>query len=90
MTTLLAFVEQLGRRSVNAVREIGYHPALFIEAVYWLTFGRWRRQPVRLRAIFKEALGVGVHFMRDLLDSMAYVQAPQGFTNCLQLKKRIF
>ena len=34
--------------------------------------------------------GLGVHFMRELLDSMAYVQAPQGFTNCLQLKKRIF
>ena len=61
MNALLAFVEQLGLRSVNAVREIGYHAALFIEAVYWLTFGRWRRQPVRLGSIFKEALGVGVH-----------------------------
>lgn len=33
--------------------------------------------------------GLGVHFMRELMDSVAYVQAPEGFTNCLQLSKRI-
>ena len=33
--------------------------------------------------------GLGVHFMRELMDGVAYVQAPEGFTNCLQLSKRI-
>jgi sigma-B regulation protein RsbU (phosphoserine phosphatase) len=33
--------------------------------------------------------GLGVHFMRELMDSVAYVEAPEGFTNCLQLSKRI-
>lgn len=33
--------------------------------------------------------GLGVHFMRELMDGVAYVQAPEGFANCLQLSKRI-
>lgn len=57
---LLARVEALGRRSAAALAEVGYIAALFVEACYWLLFGRWRRQPVRLGAIFKEAIGVGV------------------------------
>ena len=54
------FVEGLGRRSLQVVREVGYLAALLAESFYWLLLGRWRRQPVRLRAIFKEAVGVGV------------------------------
>ncbi len=60
MTKLLSFVEQVGQRSVQLVREVGYHAALLAEAFYWLVMGRWRRQPVRLRSVFKEAVGVGV------------------------------
>jgi sigma-B regulation protein RsbU (phosphoserine phosphatase) len=33
--------------------------------------------------------GLGVHFMRELMDSVAYVEAPAGFANCLQLSKRV-
>jgi sigma-B regulation protein RsbU (phosphoserine phosphatase) len=33
--------------------------------------------------------GLGVRFMRELMDDVSYVQAPEGFTNCLQLSKRI-
>jgi len=33
--------------------------------------------------------GLGVRFMRELLDDVAYQPAPEGFTNCLQLTKRI-
>lgn len=60
MNPFLSFIEQLGQRSVQAVREVGYHAALLVEAFYWLLMGRFRRQPVRLRAVFKEAIGVGV------------------------------
>lgn len=59
-TPILSFVSQVGRRSLQSVREVGYHFALLVEGFYWLLCGRWRRQPVRLRAIFKEAVGVGV------------------------------
>jgi len=34
--------------------------------------------------------GLGVRFMRELMDGVAYQPAPEGFTNCLQLSKRIY
>ena len=34
--------------------------------------------------------GLGVHFMRELMDGVVYVQAPEGFVNCLQLSKAGF
>ena len=57
---VFSFVAAVGQRSLQSVREVGYHFALLVEGFYWLIFGRWRRQPVRLAAIFKEAVGVGV------------------------------
>ena len=57
---VLSFVSHIGQRSLQAVKEVGYHFALLVEAFYWLICGRWRRQPVRLAAIFKEAVGVGI------------------------------
>ncbi len=57
---LRLFVEGVGRRTVQLVQECGYLAALLAEALYWLAVGRWRRQPVRMAAVFKEAMGVGV------------------------------
>lgn len=34
--------------------------------------------------------GLGVLFMRELMDQVGYQLAPPGFTNCLQLTKRIY
>ena len=61
LNPLLSFISQVGQRSLQSVREVGYHAALLVEAFYWLIFGHWRRQPVRLGAVFKEAVGVGVN-----------------------------
>ena len=33
--------------------------------------------------------GLGVRFMRELMDEVVYLPAPNGFINCLQLRKRI-
>ncbi len=60
MNSVLTFVEQIGRKSIGTVREIGYHAALLGEAIYWLLLGHGRRQPVRLAAICREAVGVGI------------------------------
>lgn len=59
--SVLAFIESVGQRAVTAVRETGYLAALLAESIYWLVMGFRRRQPVRMRAIFKEAMGVGVN-----------------------------
>ncbi len=34
--------------------------------------------------------GLGVRFMRELMDSVVYLPAPAGFVNCLHLTKRIY
>jgi anti-sigma regulatory factor (Ser/Thr protein kinase) len=34
--------------------------------------------------------GLGVRFMRELTDSVNYLEAPQDFINCLQMVKRIY
>lgn len=57
---LTGWVTALGRRSVAAVDELGYLFALFAESLYWLFFGPFLKQPVRLRAIFGECMAVGV------------------------------
>ena len=33
--------------------------------------------------------GLGVRFMRDVMDSVTYLPPPEGFANLLQLKKKI-
>lgn len=53
-------IEQLGRRTAAAVEEIGYVTALLGESLYWLFFGHYRRQPVRISSVFREAMLVGV------------------------------
>jgi phospholipid/cholesterol/gamma-HCH transport system permease protein len=53
-------VEWVGRQSAKLGDEIGYASALLFESLYWLVMGHWRNQPVRLAAVFKDAVEVGV------------------------------
>ena len=54
------FLENLGRRTIGGVEELGYGFALFVESLYWLVVGRFREQPVRIPSIFQEAMAIGV------------------------------
>jgi phospholipid/cholesterol/gamma-HCH transport system permease protein len=56
----LIFLEWSGKQTAKLFDEVGYASALFFESVYWLLMGRWRNQPVRISAVFKEAVEVGV------------------------------
>ena len=49
-----------GRRVVQGVEEVGFAGALFVESIYWMLFGRVRQQPVRLQAIFAQAVQIGL------------------------------
>ena len=55
------FVENVGRRTVRGVEETGYIFSLLVETLYWLILGRRRKQPVRITAIFDDAMKIGVH-----------------------------
>ncbi|MFN2309199.1 MAG: MlaE family ABC transporter permease [Gammaproteobacteria bacterium] len=54
------FTENLGRRVVGGIEELGYGAALLVESLFWLCVGAFRQQPVRLSAIAAEMLRVGV------------------------------
>lgn len=53
-------LEQLGRATTRAVTEFGYNAALLVECIYWLVIGPFKRQPVRLPAVFMQMMTIGI------------------------------
>lgn len=56
----LGALERLGRGTVEAVSELGYGAWLLGQALLWTVIGRAQRQPVRLSAIVREAMEIGI------------------------------
>ncbi|MFQ5643383.1 MAG: MlaE family ABC transporter permease [Thiogranum sp.] len=52
--------EQVGRRFVSGVEDFGYGATLFGESLFWIVFGYWFNQRVRLQAVFAEMMSIGV------------------------------
>lgn len=50
----------IGRRTLRGVEEFGYVTFLLGESLYWLIAGKFRHQPVRVPAIFREVMAIGV------------------------------
>ncbi len=55
-----AKIEAIGRRTVNAIEEIGYGLMMFYEAIYWLLLGQFKKQPVNLSLIAAQTVQIGV------------------------------
>lgn len=60
MRPVTALLERIGRWAVEALGGFGFAAALFVESLFWLVAGRWQRQPVRVRAVFAEAMEIGI------------------------------
>lgn len=56
----LSALEQLGRTTVRGIEEFGYTAALLAESLYWIIFGPFKRQPVRLSATFAQMMSIGI------------------------------
>jgi phospholipid/cholesterol/gamma-HCH transport system permease protein len=54
------WLERLGRGTVRAVEELGYHAALLAESLYWIVWGARRRQSVRFADTVLEMMEVGI------------------------------
>lgn len=54
------FVEDVGRRSIGGIIEFGQASVILTESLYWLLFGPRQRQPVRLQAVFAQAMEIGI------------------------------
>ena len=59
-STLLSSVEHIGRTTVKSVEEAGYFFALLLESLYWILFGFFRRQPVRIPSVFAQMMTIGI------------------------------
>ena len=53
-------LEHLGRKTVEAVEEAGYLVALLIESMFWIFFGPFYRQPVRVPSVFTQMMQIGI------------------------------
>ena len=61
MSVIAEHLERIGRNVVKAVEEFGYAATLFGESVYWLLFGHFRKQPVRVPSVFQQMMEIGIH-----------------------------
>jgi phospholipid/cholesterol/gamma-HCH transport system permease protein len=59
-TGFRSFGERVGRRFHAGTADFGYAVVLFAESLFWILLGRWREQPVRLNAVVREMMAVGV------------------------------
>jgi len=53
-------VERIGRQFVNGVSDFGFAAALLAESLFWIIFGGWMEQRVRLQAVTEEMMNIGV------------------------------
>lgn len=61
MTVVTRLLTQTGQHTVRVVEELGYIAVLLVESLYWMVWGPRQRQPVRLSAVFAEAMQIGVN-----------------------------
>jgi phospholipid/cholesterol/gamma-HCH transport system permease protein len=59
-SSVVRWIEKIGRTAVAAIEEIGAGAALVVESLYWLVLGPRVRQPVRLGSIFAQMMEIGV------------------------------
>ncbi len=57
---VFTLVESIGRGSVRWIEEFGYFAALLLESLFWIGFGRFRKQPVRLPGIIQQMMTTGI------------------------------
>ncbi|MDZ7736817.1 MAG: ABC transporter permease [Gammaproteobacteria bacterium] len=60
LTKSLVSIEQLGQVTVRGIEEFGYIAALFAESIYWIIIGPFKRQPVRVTAVFAQMMAIGI------------------------------
>jgi phospholipid/cholesterol/gamma-HCH transport system permease protein len=57
---VLRYVEQIGRRTLGGLDEVGRASSLLGESLFWTLLGRRWRQPVRAQAVFAQMMQIGI------------------------------
>ena len=58
--TFYTLIEKLGQAVVRTFEEAGYIVSLLSESLFWIFFGRFNKQPVRLPSVFAQMVSVGI------------------------------
>lgn len=53
-------VENVGKNTLSIVEEFGYYFVLVIESLYWIAVGPFKRQPIKVAAVFAQMIEVGM------------------------------
>ncbi len=59
MNPLIA-IEHIGRTVVKGIEELGFATVLLVQAVFWIFVGSFKKQPVRVSAVFLQMMQIGV------------------------------
>jgi phospholipid/cholesterol/gamma-HCH transport system permease protein len=57
---VLRYVEQIGRRTLGGLDEVGRASSLLGESLFWTFLGQRWRQPVRMNAVFVQMMQIGI------------------------------
>jgi len=60
LNSMLIVLEQLGRRTIRAIEEVGYLFSLLVESLFWIVCGTFYKQPVRIPSVFTQMMQIGI------------------------------
>jgi len=85
-TAVLDFLERVGHTAVRGVEEVGYCGVLVGESLFWLVYGPFLKQPVRMAAVFRQAMEVGIHAIPIIATLSAAIGAVLAMQGIISLK----
>ena len=78
---LVSITESTGKYTVDFLEEIGYAFALLSESIYWILFGQFKKQKVKLTNTVREMMSIGIGaipIVAALMFAVGVMMAIQG------------
>lgn len=85
--SVLRFTEKMGRMTISGIEEIGSCGVMVGESLYWLFYGPRIKQPVRIGAVFRQAMEIGIHAIPIITVLSAAIGAVLAMQGIISLKK---
>ena len=83
---VLDFLERVGHTAVRGVEEVGYCGVLVGESLFWLFYGPVLKQPVRVAAVFRQMMEIGIRAIPIIAILSAAIGAVLAMQGIISLK----
>ena len=83
---ILRFLERTGRTAVRGVEEVGYCTVLVGESLFWLVYGPFLKQPVRVAAVIGQMMEIGIKAIPIIAILSAAIGAVLAMQGIISLK----